>query len=306
MCNFCKSIKAPAKTSTERKKNSRKQLASRSDNPEVTAHGPVTADERDFIRYLDNCFIHRGVQVAKEPPIIFTQTEIEEMVDYSGRRTSEKFEPINFDSEINPGTKRNQRKLWSNFVATKWDEEGDILEYQRYDLVRALNRRIPLPECLVRVVRMLLLWHGLETLIVIKALASEPGCGRQFDHYDDPTQSHFRRLQYFDRQYSAMIATESNTTMNYPLGDDAGAQRAQLQIAQGRMLIWEAGKWVHAGSDYNEINRRLFISVSSPMFPISEKVETVGADVEKERFRLRGNPVDRSGEPMRNKRRRTK
>jgi hypothetical protein len=201
VCNFCKRIKPQAKTVVERKRESRRHLALRPDNEEVTTHGPVTDNERKVVQYLDSRFINHSEQVTKELPVQFTRAEIDEMITYSRKRTSEKLEPINFDSEINPA-KRTQRKLWSNFIATKTDDDGNILEYQRYDLVDALKRRISLPECLIRVVRLLLLWHGSETLVVIKELTSEPGCGRQFDHYDDPTQSHFPRLRYFDRQYS--------------------------------------------------------------------------------------------------------
>lgn len=131
----------------------------------------------------------------------------------------------------------------------------------------------------MQVIRILLLWHGPETLIVIKELRSRPKCGRQFDHYDDPSQLHFKQLKPFERQFSGLIAIEPNTkptTIDYPL-DDTQEERGVLHVAQGRMVMWEAGKWIHAGSNYDSDHGRIFFSASSPRFPTSESVLLVGA-----------------------------
>ena len=121
----------------------------------------------------------------------------------------------------------------------------------------------------------MLLWHGPETLIAIKELTSEPGCGQQIEHYD-VNQDGFEFLSYLVRQFSGMIGIELDTNptaIDYPLDKINGEDWSQLRVARGRVVVWEAGKWVHAGSNYNVFNRRIFFSVGSPRFPMSENVE---------------------------------
>lgn len=296
VCDNCMANKIkPAKTNTQRVQAYRRRMCIRPDNPEVTAHSPITAEERKYVRYLDNLFIHHSIAVAQEMPILFTSEEVEQMYEYSRKKNSSRVEPITFDAAINPERRRDQRKLWTNYTPDEIDTEGRLLRYTRYDLTEALRRQRTPPECLIRVIRMLLLWHGPDTLIVIKELKSKPGCGKQFDHFDDPMQYTFRQLKHSERQFSGLIAIEPNTnptTLDYPMDDITGEERGVLRVAQGRMVMWEAGKWIHAGSNYDLKNRRIFFSASSPRFPTSESVGLVGADVEIERQRKLTNAVD--------------
>lgn len=153
----------------------RDKLKARPDNPEVLALGPVTTDERVFVRYLNNAFVHLGILIAKEAPLTFSEEKVEQMYEYSSKKNAARVEPITFDAAINP-KRRDPRKLWTNHNA-ETDAEGKLLPYSRFDLVNTLKDRETSAMSYS-----LLLWHSPKTLIVMKELKSKPNCGRQYDH----------------------------------------------------------------------------------------------------------------------------
>ena len=69
-------------------------------------------------------------------------------------------------------------------------------------------------------------------------------------------------------QYSALVALESGTTFDIC----EGTEYHTVPIPTGGIIMWDTGRCHHAGSNYKVRNSRLFISVASRKFPISEDV----------------------------------
>ena len=198
--------------------------------------------------------------------IFHAQSNINQVREYVARDRARR-EEIDFDFVRNPRNRRWQRQLWSNYVPQEVIN-GEITRLRRYPLNVALTRRRALPNCLLRLIRTLLWWHGPDTLIVIKELISEPDCGRQDEHVDCSILEEHRRVPVSVRQYSALVALESGTTIDIC----EGIEYHTVPVPTGRMIMWDAGRCHHAGSNYTKRNSRLFISVASRKFPISEDV----------------------------------
>ena len=105
--------------------------------------------------------------------------------------------------------------------------------------------------------------------VMVKIISSAENDPPQLTHTDfDPRHIHKRvsSLEHF--HYSALIALERNTHLLI------GKERKRLDIPVGSMLIFR-GDMPHAGGEYTTANERLFISLSSTFYPVSNDVYVV-------------------------------
>ena len=104
------------------------------------------------------------------------------------------------------------------------------------------------------------------TELAVKVLRSESGDPAQLTHRDFAPTHNTKLMQNLKGfHYSAIVSLQNSTNLL------VGPERELINIPRASMLLFR-GDMYHAGASYNELNERLFISISSHAFPSSENV----------------------------------
>ena len=101
--------------------------------------------------------------------------------------------------------------------------------------------------------------------IVVKLLRSLPGDLEQLTHVDFDTKNAHSVKDFSEFNYSGIISIESDTKLL------VSQSRKSVDIPLHSMLFFR-GDMPHAGAGYSKKNKRLFLSVSSDKFPVTENV----------------------------------
>lgn len=110
-----------------------------------------------------------------------------------------------------------------------------------------------------------IIFPGCKT-IAVKLLVSEPGDKEQQVHTDFNYNSiNLRVRDLKDFHYSALVAIEHGSHLL------VGVNKERVDIPINGMIFWR-GDCFHAGGGYSSINRRIFISISSFLCPVSDTV----------------------------------
>ena len=170
-------------------------------------------------------------KIKSDQEYVIIGNVIEDTLDLLDVVTEGDIEPITFSEEAGPPLRTMQK------VSNERDIIGDVLE--------AIE--IVFPGC---------------KTIGVKLLRSEKGNLAQklhTDHVPDPKSSkRLKDLKVF--HYSALIALMENTFLY------VGSLDEKVRIPKSSMLFFR-GDMVHAGSDFQIENYRLFISASSIDYP---------------------------------------
>lgn len=104
------------------------------------------------------------------------------------------------------------------------------------------------------------------TEIAVKVIRSESDDTPQLTHNDFAPTLHTKKIQNLKGfHYSAIIGLQNGTHLL------VGEENKSIHIPRSSMMFFR-GDMDHAGAGYNELNERLFISISSHAFPASEDV----------------------------------
>jgi hypothetical protein len=107
------------------------------------------------------------------------------------------------------------------------------------------------------------------TNTIVKVITSERGDKEQLLHTDFDLANISNRVFDLDSfHYSAIIALQPDTHLLI------GEKRERVEIPTNSMLLFR-GDMPHAGGAYKKANARLFISLSSPFYPLSNCVYLV-------------------------------
>lgn len=105
--------------------------------------------------------------------------------------------------------------------------------------------------------------------VAVKLLHSLPGDKAQVTHTDFDYNSIGQRLRSLKAfHYSALVAFEKGSTILM------GVRNEEIKIPINGMIFWR-GSTPHAGAAYVESNKRIFISIASPLYPVSPEVYIV-------------------------------
>jgi hypothetical protein len=105
--------------------------------------------------------------------------------------------------------------------------------------------------------------------VIVKIISSADNDLPQLTHTDfDLKHIHKRVSSLAQFHYSALIALEPNTHLLI------GIERKRVDIPIRSMLIIR-GDMPHAGGEYTTANERIFISLSSEFYPVTDKVYLV-------------------------------
>lgn len=102
-------------------------------------------------------------------------------------------------------------------------------------------------------------------IIVAKLLISTDGDEEQLTHLDFEREETNYVTMLSEFHYSAIISIEENTRLL------VGESRKSVDIPLYSMLLFR-GDMPHAGAGYSKKNQRLFLSVSSNKFPVTDDV----------------------------------
>ena len=105
--------------------------------------------------------------------------------------------------------------------------------------------------------------------IVVKLLTSQAGDKEQDIHTDfhkTETTPSVKDLSAF--HYSALVSFEANTRLICVMSD---TEKKEVSIPLYGMLLFR-GDFRHAGASYPQLHRRLFLSLSSESFPLTDDV----------------------------------
>jgi hypothetical protein len=107
------------------------------------------------------------------------------------------------------------------------------------------------------------------TNTVVKVITTAPGDKEQLLHTDFDLKNISNRVFDLDSfHYSAIIALQPETHLLI------GEKKDRVDIPKNSMLLFR-GDMPHAGGAYKEANASLFISLSSPFYPLSNRVYLV-------------------------------
>ena len=99
-----------------------------------------------------------------------------------------------------------------------------------------------------------------------KLIRSVAGDTQQRLHEDFTPTAFTKRMQNLKGfHYTGIISLQNNTKLI------VGEDKELVNIPRSSMLFFR-GDMSHAGASYNEFNERIFMSISSPAFPVSEDV----------------------------------
>ena len=104
------------------------------------------------------------------------------------------------------------------------------------------------------------------TEMEFKLITSVAGDTQQRLHEDFTPTAFTKRMQNLKGfHYTGIISLQNNTKLI------VGEDKELVNIPRSSMLFFR-GDMSHAGASYNELNERIFMSISSPAFPVSEDV----------------------------------
>lgn len=217
----------------------------------------LSQHQKTVAERLHNIFVDCSKLVARNLPFRLTVEEIAEVRAWI-QTVQSPWEDIDFDKDINPVCLRKQRLLWKNYTQ-KFEDPTSA----RLLTPAQLARKRPLPACLARLLEILLAWHGLKTLFVLKLLRALPGCDNQHTHIDCPEMRCVRRVFHSAAQFEGMIALEPDANRTAIVVGET-----EHIISQGHLHMWK-GTFPHSGACYFDINDRLFFCAGSHRFPMS-------------------------------------
>jgi hypothetical protein len=140
------------------------------------------------------------------------------------------------------------------------------------------DEALELPPYAMRFADVLRALHPALTSIEWSLLCSEPDCGRQAIHDDDPKLSgvdprseHAKsgskgKKRVRTLSYSVIVALEDNNSPTCVLLLDSKKKEKTVTISQGGMIIFR-GDCGHAGVDYKYDNTRAFLRLGTHEFP---------------------------------------